>query len=118
MSVLINMEMPISCSDCKAFVCYRQYAGDSGDCFCGITKSDAKAGARNADCPLVPVPPHGRLIDADALDIYRREEQAWTDYERNPDNEYIEGVKDGLHEAAKQLSIAPTIIPASEEGET
>lgn len=62
----------------------------------------------------VPVPPHGRLIDADALDIYRREEQAWHDYEQNPDNEYLEGVKDGLHEAAKQLSVAPTIIPAEE----
>lgn len=68
------------------------------------------------DCPLVPVQPHGRLIDADALDIYRREEQAWHDYKLNPDNEYLEGVKDGLHEAAKQLSTAPTIIPA-EEGE-
>ena len=33
-----------------------------GDCFCGITKEDAKAKEKNADCPLVPVPPHGRLI--------------------------------------------------------
>lgn len=65
-------------------------------------------------CPLIEIPPHGRLIDADALDIYRREEQAWHEYEQNQDNEYFEGVKDGLHEAAKQLSIAPTIIPAEE----
>ena len=68
MSVLIKgMTIPTSCSDCKAFVCYRQYAGDSGDCFCGITKSDTKVGVQNADCPLVELPPHGRLIDADAL---------------------------------------------------
>ena len=60
-----GMEMPTSCGDCKAFVCYRQWAGDAGDCFCGITKNDAKAKEKNADCPLVPVPPHGRLIDAD-----------------------------------------------------
>ena len=67
-SVLIKgMEMPTSCGDCKAFVCYKQWAGDMGDCFCGITKEDAKAKEKNADCPLVPVPPHGRLIDADAL---------------------------------------------------
>ena len=59
--------MPTSCGDCKAFVCYRQWAGDIGDCFCGITKSDAKAKEKNADCPLVPVPRHGRVIDADAL---------------------------------------------------
>ena len=63
MSILIKgMEMPTSCGDCKAFVCYRQWAGDMGDCFCGITKEDAKAKEKNADCPLVPVPPHGRLI--------------------------------------------------------
>lgn len=67
----------------------------------------------------IPVPPHGRLIDADALDIKRREEQAWIDYNVDHHNEYLEGVKDGLHEAAKQLSLAPTIIPAdlAEEGE-
>ena len=39
-----------------------------GDCFCGITKNDAKAKTKNADCPLIEIPPHGRLIDADALD--------------------------------------------------
>ena len=64
------------------------------------------------EAEAVSVPKHGRLIDADALDIYRREEQAWHDYEQNPDNEYLEGVKDGLHEAAKQLSTVPTIILA------
>lgn len=62
---------------------------------------------------VVEVPtPHGRLIDADELDIRRREQQAWQDYEHNPDNEYLEGVKDGLHEASKQLSTAMTIIEA------
>lgn len=68
MSVLIKgMEMPKNCGDCKAFVCYRQWAGDVGDCFCGITKNDAKAKEKNADCPLVPVPPHGDLIDRNKL---------------------------------------------------
>ena len=66
MSILIkDMEMPKNCGDCKAFVCYRQWAGDMGDCFCGITKEDAKAKEKNADCPLVPVPPHGALMDRD-----------------------------------------------------
>jgi len=59
--------------------------------------------------------PNGRLNDADALDICKREQQAWQDYKHNPDNEYIEGVKDGLHEASKQLSTAMTIIEAEEE---
>ena len=68
MSILIKgMEMPKSCGDCKAFVCYRQWAGDLGECFCGITKNDAKAKEKNTDCPLVSVPLHGDLIDRDAL---------------------------------------------------
>lgn len=25
-----GMEMPASCGDCKAFVCYKQWAGDMG----------------------------------------------------------------------------------------
>lgn len=70
MGVYVNsMEMPKSCGDCKAFVCYRQWAGDVGDCFCGITKNDAEAKKKNADCPLVHVQPHGRLIEeADAIE--------------------------------------------------
>ena len=67
MSVLIkDMEMPKSCGDCKAFVCYSEWPGDAGDCFCGITKQDTKADALNADCPLVPAPPEqkeGHWID-------------------------------------------------------
>lgn len=27
---------------------------------------------RKADCPLIPVPPHGRLIDADKLAWYHK----------------------------------------------
>ena len=108
MSVLIKgMEMPTSCGDCKAFVCYRQWAGDVGDCFCGITKNDAKAKEKNADCPLVPVPPHGRLIDADALAKVMAEGIA-------------PSTKDGgfqhPFDIFRAISAAPTIIPA-EEGE-
>ena len=46
MSILIKgMEMPKNCSECPLVVCL----------------------SVESDCPLVPVPPHGRLIDADAL---------------------------------------------------
>ena len=68
---------------------------------------------------LVRVPePHGDLIDRKALDIYQRAEAAHAEYQEDEDNEYLEGMADGLREAAKQLSFARTIIPASEEGET
>lgn len=48
-------------------------------------------------CPLVPVQPHGRLIDANAL----KEKHHWTDdyYE----TEYVE---------VEDIDAAPTIIPA------
>ena len=72
---------------------------------------------RPSDCPLIEVPEqHGRLIDADALDIYQRAEAAHAEYQEDENNEYLEGMADGLCEAAKQLSVARTIIPASEEG--
>ena len=104
MSVLIRgMEMPKNCGDCKAFVCHRQWAGDVGDCFCGITKNDAKAKEKNADCPLVPVPPHGRLIDADALLTHKGD-----CYDAQGYLLYAVGTGN--------IMCAPTIIPA-EEGE-
>ena len=98
-----GMEMPTSCGDCKAFVCYRQWAGDRGDCFCGITKSDCKAGAQNADCPLVPVPPHGRLIEKNAVFELIR---SFPNVDRQLSVEFM-----------KALYEIPTILEA-EEGET
>lgn len=107
MSILIRgMEMPTSCGDCKAFVCYRQWAGDAGDCFCGITKSDAKAKEKNADCPLVPVPPHGDLIDRDAL-----AEDGWV-----LTKQVMRMGGYAIHELPLKNPTIPVIIPA-EEGE-
>ena len=106
MSVLIKgMEMPKSCILCDL---------SHEDGWCPV-KQDYVDRYSYETCPLIPVPPHGRLIDADALDIYRREEQAQEDIDKSPFNEYIEGLKDGLHEAAKCLSTAPTVIEAEED---
>lgn len=56
------------------------------------------------NCPLVPVSPHGRCIDADVL----RE-----DWLENGENEYVYDTNAFLD----SIDAAPTIIPASEEGE-
>lgn len=60
-----GMEMPERCWDCD--LCYDSF-------YCRplrIQFSDMEdfepAERRLSDCPLVPVPKHGRLIDADAL---------------------------------------------------
>lgn len=102
MSILIRgMEMPSCCAACKVLCDAKSETG--------IIRP---FGERLSSCPLIEIPHHGRLIDADALDIYRREEKAQEDIDKSPFSEYLEGLKDGLHEAAKCLSTAPTIIPA------
>lgn len=63
MSVVIKgMEMPPNCSECGC---------EQEGFWCGVLEgySDTKCfdSKRRPDCPLVSVPPHGRLIDADAL---------------------------------------------------
>lgn len=59
MSVLIKgMEMPTSCIECRF--------GYDGKCFAHQPFKRFVLG-QEVDCPLAPVPPHGRLIDADAL---------------------------------------------------
>lgn len=58
MSVLIKgMELPESCSGCAI-----RY-----EMFCPLRHRFIADEGRRKNCPLVPVPPHGRLIDADAL---------------------------------------------------
>ena len=77
MSILIKgMEMPTNCGDC-----YFEQIGaeedDYGDTFCisYCLLTEWRIALSNRDdmklpsCPLVEIPtPHGRLIDADALD--------------------------------------------------
>lgn len=85
-----GMEMPTSCWECHFG------HGDTGVCVVDFKNHGDWNEPQN--CPLVPVPPHGRLIDADALD------SSATDYSGNH-LVYLVDIDD-----------APTIIPA-EEGE-
>lgn len=66
MSVLIRgMDMPKNCWECPCEIAYPSY----GSSVCGVTSrlTINNRDTRRNDCPLVPVPPHGRLIDADIL---------------------------------------------------
>ena len=83
MSVLIKgMEMPTCCAGCCL------------DRFC---KHWDIVPYRHEDCPLVPVPKHGRLIDADKLN------SSETDYLGNH-FVYLVDIDD-----------APTVIPEEED---
>lgn len=104
MSILIKgMEMPTSCEKCPC-----KTADAFGGLGCQATGYIPlrKVNQNRPDwCPLIPVPPHGDLIDRDAL----REE--WLE---NGENEYVYDTNAFLD----SLDDAPTIIPASEEDET
>jgi hypothetical protein len=58
------------------------------------------------DCPLVPVPPHGRLIDADALEQDAQKRLLMCD---KNDNQFQKP-----YEVMRAIALAPTIIPAEE----
>ena len=109
MSIYIKgMEMPTSCEKCP-FLDYEE-----GFCFASGVKgksgwyeftwcpSGIKDG-RHKDCPLVPVPEHGDLIDRDAL------LDTATIHWSQTTNESCFPID--------EIEYAPTIIPASKEGE-
>ncbi len=94
MSILIKgMEMPPDCFRCKlSFM--------SGErLFCSAMKNEEVLRAKiDPNCPLIEIPPHGRLIDADALKL---------DLTRFYDGEVT---------AKRLIDEQSTIIPAEEGG--
>ena len=87
---LPNMEMPKSCGECLDIGWHYVF-----DC----RLDDAEDGARLPNCPLVPVPQHGDLIDSNELEENCMKEDSF------------------LAELLfRKVSNAPTIIEA-EEGE-
>lgn len=104
MSVLVKgMEMPKKCGSCPCFHAEHPM-------YCQAVKADktkriaAPYGLPRPDwCPLIEVPPHGRLIDEDALiskinytdNFYETPFVDWDD-----------------------ILEAPTVIPADKDGET
>lgn len=64
-----GMEMPVTCCHC-AFMYFDPDAansnnGNPGSYLCSFTKEEIWNTQRDPNCPLIPVPDHGRLIDAD-----------------------------------------------------
>lgn len=89
MSVLLcGMEIPERCGKCRFATAFE----------CLVTKNFITTfNVRQADCPLIPVPPHGRLIDADAAIANRNTEMNWC-YD--------------LCDLPDYLADCPTVIPA------
>ena len=107
-SILIKgMEMPSSCYNCDC--CVRD--SDEVD-YCCLLMRDVMSFEREEDCPLVEIPPHGRLIDGDYLKQTHCEE--CTLY---PDK-CLEKTADGCDWGSiTHLRMCPTIIPADKDGD-
>ena len=96
-----NMKKPTKCGECPCF-CEEYYYCKAADI------EDAYYSGAPDDCPLVPVPPHGRLVDA----RYIRDAiiQKWMD--KAGDSHMY---KCGMEDAYEVIRNAPTIIPAEED---
>lgn len=115
MSTLIKgMEMPTSC-----FYCPFHEKVNPDDYVCMALNKEFEetfsliVGKRHKDCPLIPVPEHGRLIDADALDDILAD-QSEDAYNRTHAPRSWERALSAMRD---YLDGAPTVIPASKERE-
>lgn len=59
MGVYINMEMPRNCNECRFAI--------ENYCYAVLKYKHLRGGERKNWCPLIEVPPHGDLIDRNAL---------------------------------------------------
>lgn len=93
-----GMEMPKICSVCRLF-------GEYGCPFIGAVGYALTRRERSEDCPLVPVPAHGRLVDADKLAVI-----AYTGTDGRPDT-----FDAGVNWLAEQIDALPTVIPEEDD---
>ena len=95
-----GMEMPKSCDECRIMMF--EDTNCLPELFCGcpiVFKAHPQGVGHRPDyCPLVEVPPHGRLIDADGL----KQKMHYDSF-------------DWLVLDEDDIDDAPTIIPASKE---
>ena len=96
-----NMEMPKNCNSCP--MCFMRFcqAGDRE-----LNERETRPNAkRPEDCPLVPVPPHGRLGDLDKIErtLHEWESVVW-------DRNALQMLRDCIN----LVKATPTIIPAEE----
>ena len=99
MSILIKgMEMPTRCSEC--LLAKLSPTGES--LICNYMLSRVPWDERPFDCPLVLVPPHGRLIDADTIGL--------TNFEIILCKQEQEPYKEALKMILDKIEKSPTII--------
>ena len=123
MSIIIKgMEMPTTCCNCK-LICFdetRKWEQMTGAFVCQMTDKVIWNTRRGDDCPLVELPPHGRLIDADALaddllfDVDLCEKALFELVGQERKN--VQDEKDTKQNCVYWIQNAPTIIEAEGSG--
>ena len=93
-----GMEMPKGCEVCA----FSKSSCTGESIYCGIDYSTVpwSETEKPFDCPLVEVPDHGRLIDADAIPFVISEDGCMDDWAFRYD-----------------INDMPTIVPADKDGE-
>ena len=116
MHVLIKMEMPHSCWDCIM---------SNLECdWCILSKSKIpqvyRFDKRPKYCPLIPIQPHGDLIDRDALmNEFEKAQRTMQQHGREYSCSFMSSSQEISTEwycIEDMLDNAPIIIPASEDG--
>ncbi|MBO7682569.1 MAG: hypothetical protein J6T17_07455 [Clostridia bacterium] len=111
-----GMEMPTICKSCR-FCGFGGKMGELNVCMFTGESQPTLSRERMSNCPLVPVPPHGRLIDADTM---VKSVMSQYDILKAFNNSELSELADVLVRGVLQeIENAPTIIPAdpAEEGE-
>ena len=103
-----GMEMPTNCFLCPLSVLNGERL------FCEVTKDEVLRAKKPSDCPIVLVPDHGRLIDADAL---KQKQQEDADLFKSAYTLEAKIRRDESLNAVANIVNAPTIIPADEEAQ-
>lgn len=98
-----GLEMPKNCGEC--FACKAELSQEKKVIYvCCFTREEyGFNGNRMDNCSLVPVPPHGRLIDADKLE--------------KDINKYVGG-EESRSRFNHWVQVQNTVIPKSEEAYT
>jgi len=107
MSVIVKgVSMPAKCDDCP-FQCNSGGMWESGEDYCtAIPEQHNTPEAGLPDwCPLIELPEHGRLIDADAM---------LKKYVTDPCG--LDGIYDTT-DLPEMLHYMPTVIPADKEAD-
>ena len=98
MSILIKgMKMPRNCFVCPLSVVVGERL------VCEVTRDEVLRWKIDFNCPLIELPPHGRLIDADIAEVIVCDESESGDF------------NDGILYAADWIASQPTVIEAEEE---